>query len=724
MSKRSASSMNRRNFLRLTGLTGAALTIGYYLPALAKTGPTVLTGAQAAAEGIDLTAWVRIDQSGLVTIFSHRAEMGQGAYQSIPQIVAEELEVDLNKIRVEFAKGHPSRYGSQITGGSSTVRGSFKALLNAGATAREMLIAAAADNWKVSVGECYASEGYVYHRSTGRKAGYGELVEKASTMKPPAHVPLKARKDYKYIGKDVARLDNPDKINGKAVFGIDFTVPGLRYASVERSARFHGRIKSFNDKKARAVKGVLDVIKVQMPVFAGTREGVAVIADNTWAALKARKLLEIEWDDSGIEPVNTETLIERMRNDLAKPGLPQKALGDAPRLIASAEKKIELVYETPYQSHSAMEPLNCTAHYTDGKIQVWGPIQGPDWVQSDLSARFNVPVENVEVNMTFLGGGFGRKAFTDYPAEAVAISKAIKAPVQVIWTREDDMTQGPFRPGVVYGCRAVLEKARIKALEIKLAGQNMDHQWSPNPDKLDYNRSTTEGWLEPLFEGIPHYRFSDQPTESPIPVMWWRSVYSSTNSFAFESFLDELAHAAGKDPIEFRKNHISPDHERYHKLMDKLKEVTGWDKRSKGYGVAFAECFGSIIGEVVQVSPKGEQGVKVDKVTVVIDCGWYVNPTIIRQQVEGSVIMALGAATVHATNFKDGKAVETNFHQYRLSRIQDTPEIEVVIMENDEKAGGVGEPSLPPLAPALCNAIFDLTGKRIRKLPFSLNNLA
>ena len=723
MSDQTSTSLSRRNFLRLSGMTGAALTIGFFTPALANEKPTIINAANAADAGIDLTAWIRIDKTGLVTIFSHRAEMGQGAYQSIPQIVAEELEVDLSKVKVEFAKGHPSKYGSQITGGSSTVRGSFKALLNTGAAAREMLITAAAQGWQVNREECYASEGQVIHRPSGKKLGYGELVEKASGLTPPAFVKLKARKEYRYIGKPVPRLDNPDKVNGKAVFGIDVSLPGMKYAAVERNPRFHGKIKSINDKKARDVKGVIDIIKVEMPVFSGTREGVAVIANNTWAALKAKKLLEIEWDDTGIERVSTDTLYQRMKEDLAKSGLPQKALGDPVRFFDKSEKKLDLVYETPYESHSAMEPLNCTAHYTAESIRVWGPIQGPDWIQSDLSTRYKLPIENVEVNMTFLGGGFGRKAFTDYPAEAVYISKAINAPVQVVWTREDDMTQGPFRPGVVYGCKAVLQGDRINALEIKLAGQNMDHQWSPNPDKMDYNRSTTEGWLEPFFESIPNYRFADIPTESPVPVMWWRSVYSSTNSFAFESFWDEMAIAAGKDPLAFRKAHIWDNHERYHKLIDKIKEVTAWDKRGKGYGVAFAECFGSIIGEVVQVSRNGENGVKVDKVTVVIDCGWYVNPTIIEQQVEGSVIMALGAATLHATNFKDGKALETNFHQYRLSRIQDTPEIEVIIMENDEKAGGVGEPSLPPLAPALCNAIYDLTGKRIRKLPFSLGNL-
>ncbi|MBC6489840.1 molybdopterin cofactor-binding domain-containing protein [Flavihumibacter stibioxidans] len=717
--------ISRRNFLRLSGMTGASLTIGFYLPALAKDLPALLTPEEAVAQGIELTAWVTIDKSGKVTIYSHRAEMGQGAYQTIPQIVAEELEVDLNKIAVEFAQGSQTKYGSQITGGSSTVRGGFKSMLRAGATAREMLIAAAAAGWNVQTAECYAENGTVIHRSTGRKAGYGDLVEAASRLPLPKEVKLKERKDYKLIGKPLPRLDNPAKINGSAVFGIDKTLPGLLYAVVERSPRFHGKIKTLDDKKARAVKGVKDIIRVEMPVFAATRHGVAVIADNFWTAQKARKLLSIEWDDSGIELMGTEQLFARMHSDLAKPGLTQKAQGDAGRILGNAEKKLEAVYETPYESHSAMEPLNCTAHYTDDRIEVWGPIQGPDWIQQDLATKYKLPMEKVIVNMTFLGGGFGRKAFTDYTYEAVAISKAIKAPVQVIWTREDDMTQGPFRPGAVYGCQASLIGDRVNALQIKLAAQNMDHQWAPVPDKLDYNRSTTEGLLEPYFAGIPHYRFADIPTESPIPVMWWRSVYSSTNSFAFESFWDEMALAAGKDPVEFRKSHISPDHERYYALLDRIVTMSGWSKRGKneGWGIAFAECFGSIVGEVVKVSKKGENGISIDKVYAAVDCGWYVNPDIIRAQVEGSIVMALGAATIHATNFMEGKAVETNFHQYRMPRIQDIPPVEVEIMDNEEKPGGVGEPSLPPFAPALCNAIFDLTGKRIRKLPFNINNV-
>jgi isoquinoline 1-oxidoreductase beta subunit len=331
--------------------------------------------------------------------------------------------------------------------------------------------------------------------------------------------------------------------------------------------------------------------------------------------------------------------------------------------------------------------------------------------------------ENVTVNITFLGGGFGRKAFTDYPAEAALISKEINAPVQVVWTREDDMTQGPFRPGMVYQCKAGLsENGRIASFDVKMAGQNMGHQW-PGADKSSYNDSVTEGFLEPYLESIPHYSFSDSPLDAVVPVMWWRSVYSSTNGFAYESFLDELAIQAGKDPLDFRRSHAR--NARYSALITKLEEISGWKSREKnsGYGVAITECFSSIVGEVVKVSKKPDGKIKLDKVWALMDCGWYVNPDIIRAQVEGSIVMAFGAAAKHETTFKNSQAVEQNFDSYKMPRINDIPEIEVHVMENDEDAGGVGEPGLPPFAPALTNAIFDLTGKRIRKLPFNLDEV-
>ena len=715
--------LSRRNFIRISGMTGAALTIGYAMPSLANGAAEIFTAQKAAEEGIELTAWISIDKSGKVTILNHRSEMGQGSFQAVPQMIAEELEVNLDNVKIAFAPGSQTKYGSQLTGGSSTVRGAYKGLLRTGATAREMLIEAAAKKWNVNRNECYAENGLVIHKPSGKKLGYGELVEDASKLTPPKDVKLKRREEYKIVGKPLARQDNPDKINGKAKFGLDVKIPGMMYAVVERSPRFRGKVKSFDDSAAKKIPGVKNVVKVSRPVFAYEFEGVAVVADSLWAALEGRKALKVEWDDSGFEHLSTEQLYARMKEDLKKPVLSQRTGGNAEAAFQKAEKKVEAIYETPYESHSCMEPLNCTAHVKGDKVEIWGPIQAPDWIQQDVSGRLKVKPENVTVNMTFLGGGFGRKAFMDYTYEAVLLSKELNAPVQVVWTREDDTIQGPFRPGAVYECKGSIGGGgRITSFAAKMAAQNMNHQWAPVPDKTSFNDSTVEGFPETYFETIPNYSFGDIPTESPIPVMWWRSVYSSTNGFAYESFIDELAHKAEKDPLEFRKQHLG---ERYRAVLEKLEELTNWKtkKKNDGWGVAITFCFNSIVGEAVKVSKKPDGKLKLDKVFAVMDCGWYVNPDIIRAQVEGSIVMAYGAAVTHETHFMDGKAVETNFHQYKMPRINDIPEIEVHIMDNDEKPGGVGEPGLPPFAPALCNAIFDLTGKRIRKLPFNIDEV-
>lgn len=712
--------ISRRNFIKVSGMSTAVLALGYYMPALGKE-PTLLKTDSAASLGIDLNAWISIDTSGKVTIINHRSEMGQGSFQAVPQIIAEELEVDLNQVNIVFGQGNSAKYGSQVTGGSSTVRGSYKKLLKLSATAREMLIEAACKKWNVKRDECFAENGSVIHKPSGKKLGYGELVLEASKLEPPKNVALKDPKDYKIIRKPLPRQDTPLKVNGKAIFGLDKKIPGMLYAVVERNPRFHGKVKSFDDSAAKAVPGVKHVIAVKMRVFSHDREGVAVVADNLWAAMQGRKALKVEWDDTGFPHHSTEQLYATMLEDVkSKPMLSFKTKGDVVRALERSAKKIEATYETPYESHSCMEPLNCIAHVQGDKCEIWGPIQGPDWVQSDVGKLLGIPKENMTVNMTFLGGGFGRKAFLDYPHEAAVISKAVNAPVQVVWTREDDTTQGPFRPGMVYQCKGGLSQGgSIEAFETRIAGQNMDHQ-NPGADKMAYNSSDTEGFLETYFDGLQHYSFGDIPLDSPIPVMWWRSVYASTNGFAFESFLDELAVAAAKDPLDFRRQHFTSG--RYHDLVRKLEEVSGWKSRGKntGFGVAITECFTSIVGEVVKVSKNAEGKLKIDKVWAVMDCGWYVNPDTIKAQVEGSIIMALGAATKHATHFVDGKAVEKNFDTYKMPRITDTPEIEVHVMENEEKAGGVGEPGLPPFTPALTNAIFDLTGTRIRKLPFDL----
>jgi isoquinoline 1-oxidoreductase beta subunit len=715
--------LSRRNFIRISGMTGAALTIGYAMPALANEATAILTAQKAIEQGIELTAWISIDKSGKVTILNHRSEMGQGSFQVVPQMIAEELEVSLDNVNIAFAQGNPGKYGSQLTGGSSTVRGAYKTLLRTGATAREMLIEAAAKKWGVNKNECYAENGFVIHKPGGKKFSYGELVEDASKLTPPKDVKLKKREDYKIIGKPLPRQDNPNKINGKAEFGLDIKLPGMMYAVIERNPRFKGKVKSFDATAAMKVKGVKKVVKTTAPVFAVEREGVAVIADSLWAAIEGRKALKVEWDDSAFEHLSTEQLYNRMKEDLKKPVLSQRTGGNAEGVFQKTENKVEAVYETPYEAHACMEPLTCTAHVQGDKVEIWGPIQAPDWIQQDISGRLKTKPENVIVNMTFLGGGFGRKAFMDYTYEPVLLSKEMNAPVQVVWTREDDMTQGPFRPGAVYECKGSIGGGgRINSYQVKMAAQNMNWQWSPNPDKTAFNDSTTEGFCESYFETIPNYSFGDIPTESPIPVMWWRSVYSSTNGFAFESFIDELAVKAGKDPLQFRKEHLG---ERYRAVLEKLEEMTNWKNKKKndGWGVAITFCFNSVVGEAVKVSKNAEGKLKIDKVYAVMDCGWYVNPDIVRAQIEGSIVMGYGAAITHEIHFQDGKAVETNFHQYKMPRINDVPDIEVHIMDNEEKPGGVGEPALPPFAPALCNAIFDLTGKRIRKLPFNISEV-
>ncbi|HEV3224143.1 MAG TPA: molybdopterin cofactor-binding domain-containing protein [Puia sp.] len=715
-----AKSLSRRKFLKNSGLTGAVLFLGFYLPVSAKAGRIITDAALNNLEPeIEMNAWILIDTSGKVTLVDHRAEMGQGSFQSVPQIISEELEVELANIKVIFAEGNQKKYGSQITGGSSTIRGSYKNLLTLGASAREMLIQAAASKWNVPVSECYAKSGHVFHKPTGRSFHYGELVVDASKLEAPKNVKLKPRSEYTLIGKPLHRLDTPLKTNGSAIFGLDKIIPGMVYAVVERNPRMRGKLKSFDDSGALKIPGVKKVLKIKMAVFGTQREGVAVIANSTWAAMQGRKALKVEWDDSGFEHVNTTDIYKQQEEILkSKEGLSLKKQGDPDSIIGKTDKKIDVIYQTPYEAHACMEPLNCIAYYQEKKLEIWGPIQAPDWVQSFLSKEMNMPMENVVVNMTFLGGGFGRKAFLDYPHEATLLSKELGVPVKVTWSREDDMTQGPQRPGISYRCEGVVADGEISAFKLRMAGQNIDH-WQ-GTERGKPNDSAVEGFLAPYYNSIKNLSIADVPFETPVPIMWWRSVYASTNGFAYESFMDELAIAAGKDPLDFRRSYLKD--ERVQRQIDKMEEISGWKNRKKneGFGVAITECFSTTVGQVVKVSRDANGKIKINQVWAVMDCGWYVNPDIIRAQVEGSIVMALGAATIHEITFKDGLVEQRNFYDYKMPRISDAPPVELYIMENDGAAGGVGEPGLPPFAPALTNAIFDLTGIRIRKLPFDL----
>jgi isoquinoline 1-oxidoreductase beta subunit len=712
--------VSRRHFLKTTGISGSGLFLGMLLPG-ASGAAGIISTFGAEVTDVEFSAWISINTLGKVTIVNHRAEMGQGSYQSVPQIVAEELEVDLDDVNVVSAQGN-QKYGNQITGGSSTIRGSYKNLLKLGATAREMLLTVAAGRWNVSGTECYAESGHIIHRPSGRKFHYGELAVEASKLEAPKEVQLKKIADYKKIRKPLHRMDTPAKINGTAEFGLDKKIPGMMHAQVERNPRMRGKVKSFDDSQTRKIPGVKHVFVVKMMVFSTLREGVVVVADTRWAAMQGRKALKVEWDDTGFEHLNSAEIFKRQEELVkTKEGVSTKTQGDPNGVIAQSAQTLDVIYQTPYQAHYAMEPLNCMAHYQADKIEIWGPIQAPDWIQTFISEQFKMPKEKVIVNMTFLGGGFGRKAFTDYPHEAVMISKEIGAPVQVMWTREDDATQGPYRPGNTYRCQAAIEKGEVSALKFRMAGQNLTHWMTGNNSQT--NNSMSEGFLAPYYKNIKNISFNDILFETPIPILWWRSVYASTNGFAYECFLDEVAIATKEDPLAFRRKYLKEKREL--KLIDKLEEVSGWKNRKKneGFGVAITECFASTAGHIVKVSKKPGGGIRIDKVWVVMDCGWYVNPDIIKAQVEGSVIMALGAATMHEILFEDGLTVQKNFYEYAIPRIGDTPPIEVYIMENEENAGGVGEPGLPAFAPALANAIFDLTGTRIRKMPFNMESI-
>lgn len=700
---------------------GAALTLGWLGPALATAQGRVVKAGQSAGP-TELNAWVSIDSQGKVTLTAHLAEMGQGAYSVVPQILAEELEVDPATVIVVPAPGNRARYGNQVTGGSATVRNRMEGLLRSGAAARDMLVRAAAARWAVDPATCRAQLGQVIHAGSGRRLGYGALVADAARLQPAAMPALKPRHQWRLIGKSLPRWDLPAKVNGSAVFGIDFRLPGMLFAVVARCPRFEGRLRRFDASAALAVPGVRQVLKVERDVFDHLREGVAVVASSSWAAMQGRRALVVEWDDAHVADVSSASIAQQARQALDTPGIHFRSKGNAGQAVEGATV-LDAVYETPYQAHACMEPLNCTARWQDGVLDIWGPTQAPDWMQSHLGKAFKLPLEKVRVQMTLLGGAFGRKGFTDYVVEAAGLARALEGtPVQVLWTREDDMASGPYRPGMAYRCKGALKDGRIVSLEALMVGQNMDAQL-PGSDHKQYNASVLEGLPAPYLDSIAHYRFADAPLQVPVPVMWWRSVYASTNAFAYESFIDELAVAGKLDPIALRRSHLRTD--RAGKLADRLEEVSGWQRRAgaKGYGVAITECFDSWAGYVVKVSRRTEGGVGIDKVWIVIDCGVAVNPDGVRAQVEGSMVMALGAATMHEVSFAEGQAVARNFDAYALPRLKDIPPIEIHILSNDEKPGGAGEPALPGFAPALANAIFDLTGKRVRKLPLAMADI-
>jgi isoquinoline 1-oxidoreductase beta subunit len=719
-------SVSRKEFLKISGATGTALMLGYIFPFGSSGKEAILKNISAEeAFSADLTPFIIIDSSDNITLMLHKPEMGQGTYQSMPVILAEELDVTLDKVTIKPALANRKKYGYMGVGGSNSVRGSWMKLRQAGAAARSMLVAAAAQTWKVPVKECYAKEGMIYHKGSDKSAKYGDLVETAAKLGVPKNPKLKDPKDFQLIGKPVPRPDIPLKVSGSAEFGLDVKVPGMLYASVEHCPVFRGKVKSFDDTAAKAVPGVKSVLASERHIRNNTLYGVAVVADSYYAALEGRKALKIEWNFGKYANANTQDLYKSMRELTKSKGKIAKQQGDFDGAYGKASKKAEALYELPFAAHAPMEPQNAVAHVQGNKCEIWASTQVPDRAQQIVSSLLNIPLENVTLHFKFMGGAYGRRLVSDPITEAVLLSKKVGGPVKVVWTREDDMSLGPFRPGTVSSLKGGVDNTgKLVAFQHKVVAPSISDSMSGGPingGKVD--KGAMEGITDSPYE-IPNLKIHNIYAESPVAISWWRSVYTSTTSFAQESFIDEMAHVAGKDPLQFRIDMIH-ENKRMKNLYEYLREKSGWNKTLQdgwGKGVAAIEFFAGRAGHVVYVSKKGS-GVKIERIVSAIDCGRAVNPDNVKAQVEGSIVMALTAALKDDITLYNGKVLQSNFDSYRMIRINEIPPIEVYIVPSTEKPDGVGEPGLPTLAPALGNAIFSATGKRIRKLPFNINRI-
>lgn len=717
----SINQINRRNFIRLTGITGAGLVMGLSSSA---NGVETVENLTNALESFELHPFVVIEKSGLITIYNSKPEIGQGTFQSIPALIAEELEVSLDKVTIKQTSGEKKYGPAQSAGGSASVRTSYMNLRKVGAAAREMLIKAAAQQWNVPVEECYAADAAVHHRPSGKSLSYGALAEAASKIEAPKNPALKDAKDFKILGKSVQRPDIPSKTDGSAKFGIDASVPGMVYASIERCPVLGSKLVSFDATAAKKVKGVIAVETCERIHGVFKTEGVAVIAENYWAALQGRKALTVKWDYQGFDQFNSKDYEQSLRNAAKEEGAIDHQQGDFDKAFAEAPVKVEAFYETPMVSHSPIEPMNCLASWQEGnKIEIWASTQVPGRVINELSATYGVPAENVKVNMFFNGGGFGRRLYPDYVHEAVQLSKKIGKPVKSVWTREDDTQQGPFRPVTYSALKGGLDASgKAIAFQHKVIAPTLDMQ--KNYDKTKTNGTMTEGISEQKYE-IEHMKNLYVHHYVHLPLAAWRAVTSTTLAFSHECFIDEMAVAAKKDPMAFRLSMLTKESDTKN-VLNKLKEVSNWDKplpAGWGRGVAQYEFFAGLGGFVVEVSKKGT-GVKIEKVYAVIDLGTVVNPDNTKAQVEGAAVMALTAAIKGGISFDKGRTVQSNYHNNPLVRINEMPKVEVHILANGGPTiKGVGEPGLPPFAPALCNAIYAATGKRIRRLPFDINKI-
>ncbi len=707
---------SRRMFLRASAAAGGGLLLGFSLPAPMRFAAAAET---SSAESFAPNAFIRIDRDGRVALIISQVEMGQGTYTSMPMLIAEELEVDLAQVTIEHAPPDDKLYanpllGFQATGGSTSVRALWEPLRKAGAAARSMLVEAAAQSWDVDASSCRAEKGEVIHEPTGRKLSYGALVDKAATLPAPAadKIALKAPKDFKLIGTPAKRLDTPDKVNGKAQFGIDVKVPGMKIAAIAICPVFGGKLKSVDEKQAKAVKGVHQVVRLD--------DAVAVVADHMGAAKKGLAALDIEWDEGPNAKLSSADIVREMDAASQNPGVVARKEGDVEKALAGAAKKVEAIYQLPFLAHATMEPMNCTVHVRKDDCDVWVGTQVATRAQKSAAELTGLPLEKVKVHNHLLGGGFGRRLDIDGVIWAVKVAKQVDGPVKVIWTREEDIQHDLYRPYYYDRLSAGLDaEGKPVAWTHRVTGSSILARWAPPlfKDGLDFD--AVEGAAEPPYV-LPNMLVDYVRHEPPgLQTAWWRGVGPTHNIFVVESFIDELAHAANKDPVEYRRALLEKS-PRAKRVLELAAEKAGWGQKlpdGQGRGISVQFAFGTYLAEVAEVEVAKTGDVRVKRVVCAVDCGHVVNPDTVRAQLESGVIFGITAALYSEITLKDGRVEQSNFDSYQMLRMDQAPVIEVHMVESTEAPGGMGEPGTSALAPAVTNAIFAATGKRLRKLP-------
>jgi isoquinoline 1-oxidoreductase beta subunit len=712
--------IERRDFLKISVAASGGLLIGFQFPGIGTRAAGQSVPEPASANTFMPNAFVRIGTDERVTVIVNHSEMGQGVYTSLPMLLADELDADWTKVGFEPAPvdpkyNHPA-FGIQMTGGSSSVYSGLQQFREAGAAARAMLVAAAAQQWNVAASDCRTESGAVLNGS--KKLTYGQLVGAAAKLTPPAQVQLKDPKNFNLIGKPLKRLDTPEKLNGGAVFGIDVKLPGMLTAVIARPPIFGAKMKSFDDSRARSMPGVRKIVAIPA--------GVAVIADTFWQAKTARDALRVDWDEGSMQNFSTSEMMQQFRERAKTQGTSVRKDGDATAALASAAKKIDAVYEVPYLSHLMMEPLNCAVDLRADSCEVWTGSQFQTIDRANAAKIAGLPPEKVQLHTTFLGGGFGRRANpqSDFVVEAVYVAKAAGVPVKVIWTREDDMNGGWYRPAFLHAIEGGVDASgNAVSWRSRLVGQSImaGTPFAAMMMKGGYDPASVEG-VDDLPYEIPNLTVESHQAEIGVPVQWLRSVGHSHTAFATECFMDELAGAAGKNPYQFRRA-LLQKHPRHLGVLDLAAQKAGWDKplpKGMGRGIAVHFAFESYSAHVAEVSVE-DGNVRVHRMVCAIDCGQYVNPGIIAAQTEGAAIFGASAALFQELTFEKGRLQQTNFNTFPVMRMNECPEIEIHIVENHEKAGGIGEPGVPCAAPAIANAVFAATGKRIRRLPIRMS---